>query len=387
LRRLALFALLSSALAACEAYVGPVPAPGELRFPVGVTVHPSGRWVYVLGSNFDGTYRIEDGGTVEVIDADTLSIVPDAGVSVASFGARLALGGDADAPDMLYAATRGDDSVVVLDVAEGGGVLRCRGERDTRACRVRDLPGDPYDVVEIEREPTLDRRTLAVASLSGELSVVDLFGPGAADAIVASRPLIAGTNHVLPLPGADELLVSGRFSNTLAAVSWYRDAADRIAAVVPLRTFSIVSPSPSSEVRDVLLSEDGATAWVVSSRPGGVQRFDVRRDDDGLVRGRYLDRFDLDGSPADAVLARENGRDVLYIVLAGRDALAVLDAETGAVLDRIAVGALPFGLAADTGERKRLYLTLFEEHAVAVVDIDPASRTFRSVVARIEAPQ
>lgn len=374
-------ALQSGLIQACDPYVGPVPDADELRYPVGLAVHPSGRWLYVLGTNFDATYRVEDGGTVQVIDTDTMTIVPDATVRVASFGGRLALGGDPSAPDTLWAATRGDDSIVGIDVLNDGAMLSCGGSSDTRDCRVSDLPADPYDLREVYRAPDTDLRTVAVASLSGAVSVIDVAGSPGDSPNVRSRAIVAGANNVEPYDD-DSLLVSGRFSTSVVHVGWARGQDGLIASIVPLRTLTIPVPGRTTEIRDIAVSTDRARAYFSSASPAGIDVFDITADTDGDIRGRYVGRWDLDDAPADMVLVSEAGRDVLYVALADADVVVAIDPATGVVESRIPVGALPFGLAVDRVNRQRLYVSLFDAHSVAAIDINPASASWRRVVAR-----
>jgi DNA-binding beta-propeller fold protein YncE len=378
--------LVVAAVAGCDPYVGPVAATGELHTPVGLAVHPSGDWVYVLSSNFEGNFRVNDGGSVDIIDAEQLTLVEGATVRVPSYGARLAFGGDATAPDRLYAATRSSDAVIALSVSADGSALTCNGALLSDGCSIGPFPGDPYDVVEVAHEAGVDGvRTIAVASLAGSVSMADVRGNAFDAASIRSRGVVGGSNNVVLLPGFDELLAAGRFSNTLVNLTWYRGASGDVAAIVPLRTMSIASPSPSSEVRDIALSSDQTLAWVTAARPGAVQLFDVSRDSAGNIRGRFLARFDLDGAPADVVLVEDGEQPVLYVSQPDLNSIAVIDALSGTYVDSIYVGGLPFALAADVNVRKRLYVTLFDANAVAVIDIDPSSSSFRRVIGRVES--
>ncbi|MEC9400453.1 MAG: hypothetical protein VX475_22690, partial [Myxococcota bacterium] len=47
----------------CEPYQEPLPKRDRLNFPVGLALHPSGDYLYVVNSNFDSRYSPEYGGT------------------------------------------------------------------------------------------------------------------------------------------------------------------------------------------------------------------------------------------------------------------------------------------------------------------------------------
>jgi len=66
----------------------------------------------------------------------------------------------------------------------------------------------------------------------------------------------------------------------------------------------------------------------------------------------------------------------------GADAVAVVDIANRRVVDRFPVGDGPSGAAYDPVAQV-LYVSLFRDNAVAVVDLDPASPRYRQTVAKI----
>ena len=89
------------------------------------------------------------------------------------------------------------------------------------------------------------------------------------------------------------------------------------------------------------------------------------------------------GSPEEMVVVEEAEGEFLYVLELGSGDISVVDPRTGVVIDRFPVGRAPAGLVVDQTRHQRLYVTLFRESAVAVVDIDPDSRRYRTTVAKI----
>jgi DNA-binding beta-propeller fold protein YncE len=82
------------------------------------------------------------------------------------------------------------------------------------------------------------------------------------------------------------------------------------------------------------------------------------------------------------VLVHEAEGDRAYVLEFGADAIAVVDPEDGLVVDRFHVGDGPSAAVYDP-DQHRLYVSLFKEGSVAVVDLDPASPRYRTTVAKI----
>jgi len=377
-------ALLSLAMS-CAQYEGPIPPVGEIRQPVGVAVHPSGDFIYVVNSNFSAEYRLEDGGSVSVIDADTLEVIPERTVRVGSYGAKFAfLGDDPAQPSHLALAVRSDNSVVVLDLAEDGGNITCQGTLNSTPCRVLDLPADPYAITYINNEAELDAeaRSFAVVSLSGRVAIVTLRDGTVDTAEIEPAGVVGGANTLLYLSEANLVYILGRFSNNLLALTWVRDAGGSIEALVSLGTAPIVTPGDFSEVRDAAFSSDRSTIFATTNRPDSLISFRVTRDASVSGRALYGGRIDIDGRPSDLRVVHERGHDVLYVALADGSAIHAVDPRTGFAETVIPLAGLPFAMAHDP-VRQRLYVSLFDADAVAVIDIDPQSPAFRTVRATI----
>lgn len=124
------------------------PDPSQMHYPIGIAVHPTGKFLYVVNANFDLAYT---GGSVMVFNTNedqtgvfdingittelkTLTMLKDATVEIGSFGAQIVLN---NAGTKAYVAVRQDrkkdtsidvSSIVVLDIdtsKSGKGHLAC----------------------------------------------------------------------------------------------------------------------------------------------------------------------------------------------------------------------------------------------------------------------
>jgi hypothetical protein len=369
----------------CAEYAGARPPAGTIDSPVGVAVHPSGRWVYVVNSNFRAQWDNPVGGSVSVVDADTLAVRLDEPMRFGSFGARIALGGDDAAnPDQVMVAVRGERAVRLFGLAEEGARLTCPGDPLKGACRI-DLSRDPFDVLPlgpVEGAPVATSLWM-VAGLAGDVDLVSAPLGQAARASVATRRVLQGMNILRRHPGSGEVIGGARFAARLVALRWFLQPNAEAGGLLVGRQSVLPTTFERAELRDLAISPDGRWGWATGQAPSAVYRFDMSPDADGNARMILLDRFDLDGNPAEVVVVQENGRPTLYIAMADDRSLVVLDGETGGWLDRIPLDGLAFGLALDAVRHQRLYCAIFDRDALAVVDVDPASPTFRTIIARI----
>ena len=392
MRTLAKFLLVTLvALPSCSEFIGPLPPDDGLYYPVSVLVHPNGEVFYIANANFDAQYRSDVGGTVVAVDAATLDVIAETTVRIGSFAGGMALNDAGGAnPDKLFIAVRGDDSVVVLDVSEDGRTISCGGAADALDCRVLGVPSDPFAVVSLPHPSDSDGNELedvelfATASIDGGVAYVTLDQGRVADASIEARGVLDGASVGRYFAPSEQVWVAGRFSRRLRGLRHVFEPNTRgEVAQFSVETEALVpSTFDASEVRDMVFGSNFERAYVTANRPSAVLVLDMTLTDAGEPRALVLDRFDLDGAPAQMTIAQEDGRDVLYIALSNDDAVAVVDAETGILLDRISVGGLAYGLA-HAPSTQRIYITVFDEHEVVAIDIDAGSPTFRQIVGRV----
>ncbi len=382
-RLIRLFAFAGLTLAGCAQFEGLRPDGSTLSDPVCIAVHPTGDYVYVVNSNFSADFDVAQGGYVSVIDAATLQLVPQEPWLFHSYGARMDVGGGTDpfAPTTLAVAVRGGSDAQFLTLEDGGARVTCPAGPERDACSV-PIGRDPYAVTALPRaEGTPETTdTWLVGALEGTATLVSIENGDVGAATTAELFVQSGANILRWLDSTGEVLLGARFGTRVYTLSWFLTPEGEAGGVIPRRSLALPTPSSRSELRDVAFSSDRTRAWVTGQAPSSLHVLDITPDSRGFARNTMVARYDLDGAPADVVAVPEQGRDVLYIALADDEALAVVDGASGEFIERIPLSGLAFGLAADTQQYRRLYVTLFDEDAVAVIDIDPASPSFRSVI-------
>ena len=123
---LAAVAAVTAFAAACaDPYVEPLPPRDRLNYPVGLAIHPEGRYLYVVNSNFDTRYREDVGGTLAVVDLQKRELRPEASPFLPSFGGMIELSRDGT---RAYIATRNQNAVVSLSVSPRGATVYCQDD-------------------------------------------------------------------------------------------------------------------------------------------------------------------------------------------------------------------------------------------------------------------
>ncbi len=402
-----------------EDFEEPLPPRDDVYFPIGTQMHPDGRFLYVVNSNFDLRYRSDQGGTVSVIDTEEMEIVGDASPFVPSFGAHVALNEEGT---RAYVPSRHNDELTVLNVADQGQAMYCEvdGERsvDTRPCTVSripdtgqgtSIPSDPFGVSvgQMEREGTsfdvvylshlVGQEVTAIALPDGDISGASMRNASLMD---------EGGNFLALRPGTDQAYVAGRGAYHMRSYSPFLSDFGEMEALIQGPSVELKQRSASIDARGVAFDEEGDWMFVTTRSPAALHM--VRLDDGAKV----VNTIALERQPSEVHAHRgADGALRLYIPSFEFGVVEVVDAEKEAVVDIIDVGRSPYSVATDLqpfhcvepGERCRAYVTLFDAKpddptrrcdgeddddircgAVAVIDLDPESDSFHSVIDIIE---
>ncbi len=418
---LAIALALSMGMMGCvEEYQEELPPRDGLYYPIGLEVHPNGRFLYVVNSNFDLRYRPDQGGTVTVIDTETMELLPSASPYLPSFGGHVALNENAT---RAYVTSRKRDQVTVLTVADQGQALFCEvdGERssDTRPCTVGRLP-DTREGSTIPRDPfgiAVSRTERTIGGVSTELDVVHLshlsgenvtaltFPEGnIAGATLRSGALIPGGGNQLALrPGTQDVYVVGRDSNRIEGFRPFIDSRGAVEAIVRVASSAVVRQGTRMDARGIAFDESGEWMYVASRRPNALHILRVTNGTPQVVTSIPLER-----RPSEAIYHRgADGVARLYVPSYRQGIIEVIDPELEAVVDTIEVGRSPYYMVVDSpevhctapGQRCWGYVSLFDSAPdgerrcdddaplcgqVAVIDLDPDSETFHTVIDTIE---
>lgn len=401
-------------------YSEPLPPRDALYYPIGLKLHPDGRFLYVVNSNFDLRYRGDQGGTVTVIDTETGELMGNSSPFIPSYGAYMELNEDAT---KAYITSRYESEVTILDVAEQGQALFCAkdGEPspDSRSCRVRRVP-DNKEGSRIPRDPFGIALTRAQRTIGDEVVDFDLvhlshlqserqqtrvtalsFPNGEeAGASMRSASLLTG-NQVVRRPGTQDIYVAGRTTNLVAAFRPFVNDVGQVEAIVNRGNIILSRRQETVDARGIAFDDEGQWLYVATRRPNALHLIGMSAGANGepaLVR-----TIPLEQNPSEVVVHQgADGVKRIYVPSYRRGVIEVVDAEQEAVVDIIDVGRSPYSMVVDRapancgapGERCLGFVTLFDAGKdggrcgdddrscgrVAVIDLDPASESFHTVV-------
>jgi DNA-binding beta-propeller fold protein YncE len=386
---------ISASLPACGVEVlGDDPPLDALFRPVGLALHPEGRYLYVVNSNFDALYRADRGGTVAVVDTDALEVEPAGSVQIGTFGGQIALNQRPDGPTRAYVAVRGDQAVMALDLEDDGRLVRCQGARYTASCALGVEYNDPFavSVQSFTREvggQAQDVDFIATGHLISQfVTGLTVQGEDLSALTRLAAPLSAGTNDFAVSPRTGQLYAAVRFDNVIATLRPVFGATGELEGLFGTSEIPIERAAPSSGVdsRGIAFSGDGNLAFVSNRGPASLLLVDTGPTDPqgtGGAANRLVDVIPMPAEPSEVAVAEVDGRELVYVAAFQEGFLMVVDPALRAIVARVELPGSPYGLAVDVQRHKRLYATLFDRDSVAVVDLDPTSPSFHQVIAEV----
>jgi DNA-binding beta-propeller fold protein YncE len=435
------FGLFVSLTGCGEPFEPPLPPRDDLNFPVGLAMHPNGRFLYVVNSDFNARFKSDSGGTISVVDTTTLEIQQEHSPFIPSFGGFIALNDDAT---KAYVTARQGNSLMALDVASGnataerrGGALFCTdddGEPTSNPgdCRVQRVPDDtegtplatdPFgiDVATIRRTnpATGDEVSIDVAGLSylasDRVSALSFPNQSTSGASLSTGSLLAGSNQVARRPGTLEFYAAGRNTNVVGRFTPFVNVRDAgrfgdVETLIRLGSITVNSNTRSIDARGLAFDEAGDHLYVATRSPDALYVYDVVSADpkSGTGTRHRLDaRVPIEDNPSNiAVHQTARGRRLVYVLSFEDQSIQVVDPESATVVDDVSLDASPYDMVIDTapgrcrqpGDTCRGYVTLFDDSprrnancdpegplcgSVGVIDLDPESARFHQLVTKI----
>ncbi|MCB9547385.1 MAG: hypothetical protein H6706_16260 [Myxococcales bacterium] len=422
----AVLALVALGMSACGVdETGVNPPADALWFPLGVAAHPDGRYLYVSNAVFDRRYNA---GTVVVYDTVARRLLPEATVQIGLFAGELALARKAPAADctgeacrsplLAYTVTRNDNRLVrmVVDAAAGDGAGHLACDQRGRTCGAAAEFADFGDDGAFSPDPfglAVDGDGLLLTHVGrGVVSRWDE-APNAGLSYRCALNLTEGATAVARHPATGEGYVTDRFGQRIFVVEKVAPFGEAVSGVAgdpcELRASASITVDPSSErgrTRGLAFSADGTLLYVASSTDSTLRIFDTSVGPDG-PRNRLLAAIPTGGTPnlvrvaglrpgeqrvldgldhgAVGTALDAAGGGLVYVTLFDDDAVVVIDPQTLSVRARIDVPGGPHDLAflPDPAGALRAYVTLFEAHGLAVLDIQPGSDRQFSLLATV----
>jgi YVTN family beta-propeller protein len=400
------------------------PPNDELWYPLGIAAHPDGRYVYFNNSVFDRRFNA---GTLMVYDTVDARILPAATARIGLFAGDLTMGRarPADCADdsclgplKAYTVSRGDNALVELQIdasaadapahlacdrtgpsCDGNAVFRSFGEGGSFA-------GDPSGIA-------LDGDGIWITHAGRGIVSRWETGVDGEFEFRCSVNLPDGATAIALHPQTGQAYVSDRFGQRVIVVQQVAPFGEPVAGVAgdpcTLQVAASITIDPDAtrgSTRGLAFSADGSLLYVASSTDQSLRIYDTTVGASG-PRNRLLGAVALGGQPnlvrvagvrADEIRIGNgidqgtvgtqldvSGEGLVYVTLFEDDSVAVIDPELMLVVARVEVGDGPHDITflPDASGALRGYVSLFEEHALAVLDLDPASPNRFSLLATV----
>jgi DNA-binding beta-propeller fold protein YncE len=406
------------AIGGCASDVpGLEPPAEEIRFPIGLALHPTDRYLFYVNSNFDLLYN---GATVAVLDTTTGVVDPRHTVKIGSYAAELTLGRDGK---RAFVVSRSDNSLNVLDVditkdrfftctddaPVAGKLPRCNGRF------VMPVANNPFGIYVqktgpipqgCNAPPQTATETVFVASVNTNyigLQTNGVFSVLTPPLTVADGGVVVesdqlpyqlqttfttppGSNTIGRHPTTGTLYVTSRFT---ASTTLLRYEPGPPTTVEQVGSLVVTNQRAGLDSRGVAFSPDGTRAYIANRSTPSLLVFDVSCGPDGRERNELIQILDLGVDPGPvAYLQRADGSDRIYIPCAGSQEVYVIDPVLNILEKIIEVGDGPYDIVFTQGARdqkglQRAYVADFKEDAISVIDLDKASINYHREIARL----
>jgi DNA-binding beta-propeller fold protein YncE len=428
-------------LVGCTASGSEVRPPSDrIFFPTGAAVSPNETHLFVANGNSDLTF---DSGSISVFalaDLDDViqgwtanaSAPPDCvqdpdftetlvcpsqlflghtrdfGVRIGNFATEISVQNTDNDTARLIIPTRGDPSITWADF--DGERLSCRdGNEPFEQCDDNhrlSFVGNDADNPSIPEEPfsafadSGGQFAMVTHLTSGAITLID--SPRGGNAVVTD--IVSGVFAADPNTGLRGATgIAGRspsLSNTENIIYVGSRSEDRIQTFTVGRPVNSLPPfllqgnyffldaiggqsGQSVDTRGMKFSPSGDRLYVVNRRPPSLQIIDTSLGTTGFPKNKPLGGVDICRQASTLAVADSGAGERIYVSCFQDGQIYVINPEFGGSTDDIiTVGGGPFTIVA-APTRKRVYVTNFLEDSIAVVDIDPLSKTRNRVVLRI----
>ncbi len=416
---LACLGLLS--LSACERpESGPHHPIDQLDYPVAVTADPSGELVWVTSGNFDLAWR---GGAVLAIDIKDHSFITaqsedgavPVGAEIGSFPGPMEILKRDGRAVAGYVLSRTDAALYQIQLSGDptAPIVTCpggeRAESGLMACPVEealddvpftnaneeadtlDLGTDPYGALVYNQSSEEPALLLTGAMIEGTVAMFELDSEGSPEAL-ASLDITGGLLDFASNPLTGRIYASHKFSNAISVLAIAdRDPQNLTAPVQLEKLGNIPLPSnllSSDHARGLEVSPDGRRLYAAYRAPSSLLVIDVSDQASASPDERVLAKVAVHSRPSDvAVAPASHGLpELVYVSCYLGDRIDVVDPSLGLVVDTIAAGDGPSGIAFvqndDLGIR-RLYVANFHGQSMGVIELNPGSSAFHSQIAEV----
>lgn len=178
-------------------------------------------------------------------------------------------------------------------------------------------------------------------------------------------------------------LATSRFNDSLTA---FRINSGEIA---PVKSIPVEAADPGDNQRGIAMSPDRDLAYVISRSPEAILVLDLSKDESGAYNDRFLAVVEIGNGPS-VVRVYEDSRFaagyMVYVMCYSEDRIFVVDPSVNSVVDIITTRRGPHDIVFDPDMRVA-YLANFLESTVSVLDVDPESPSFHTILTTLGVPR
>ena len=403
----------ASLLSGCEAQITQETPPSDaVRFPTSLALDSDGKHLYVVNSHFDVAHDL---AAFVVVDLETGELLPQSAVGLGSFPGVLVLRSDAEGATQGYVPDRATGALNWFDIqrdADGHPLLDCGGLGNesmdicsgAHAIRTATLDGEvltpgvePFGCgLRTGRDGAPDL-LFTGALQDGTLGVWELSDEGT-PALADHRTLAAGLYGIATSALTGVTFIATKLTQTIFAAvttpvllptgpATGETLQGAPSPLVQITGLGVTSPlqGGGSFGQALATSTDGDLLYVVSRSPSSVLVLRAVPSAQGALSPELIGFVEVGAGTAElAVSPRADGLgDRVYAVSYSTGDVYVIDTLFMEVVDIFHVGTGPYDIAIHASESgSRAYISLFEEDAIAVVDLDEQSPTYHQVIER-----
>lgn len=374
--KIIIIAFISLLFISCASEPLSDPTPKDkLIYPVTLAISKDGNRLFVANSNFDLRYR---GASIVVIDLKTQKIIPEETKILDSFLSDMETDED---ENLLFVVSKDSAKLYAYNVSDSSPYLSCN-EYENGKCDVKNILQLSFDSPE---SMTIDktRKLIYITHKSGpNVSIVKYEKK---DGVLSLRLLKSFT--VKDLTGRasaikynkslDRVFVTS--DHTKYVVS-FKPLMDYYGNINKLKYFPLIKVTNRalllnsySQVEDISFFED--KMFLSMSNPSSISILTKQKSDNGddvfsFDKSIYTDYFPV------KTLCTDSG--VCLTSLYESKKLAVLDVNNGLLLSNLNIEKRGYDMIYSK-TKKEVYITLFIDNSIMVLDLDPNSSTFLQI--------
>lgn len=366
----------------------------KVEYPTGITIHPNGRYAYVVGSNFDLDYRATDGGAVYVVDLQTNEILPTS-KRIGSFGTNIVLSSDARHG---FTVTRDDDALVWFEISEDGSDIYCPKAKSSSEtlldCRVI-VDDNPTHVAITRsyRETTqidnqgnevktrVDFDLLMIAQLrDGSVTAVTVIEDEDGDLEFSKETAaLVYTASEVQWIGGERFVITGRAASNLMVVTPAIDKNGKVLGLYAKESITIPNAYAAYQGRGMTLNPSRQDLYLINQYPNSLLKIDitgVTHNDMATDHAQVSDMMMLPDDMSKVAWVGDESNGMLYVTAVNKNAIYIINPRLMEIEQVFPVGKGPYELYV---ENSTVYVLNFLDNSIWSLDTtDPANPVIKN---------